>query len=361
MKSAYLTAAMPAGVFMRLVLRNGITPRPPFLTRFLFVLQSGLFSSLLAPRERRINRDIDLDAVDAAPPVFIIGHWRSGTTLLHQLMARCPSLCAPSLYQTCYPHSFMTARRFVEPIMKPLVNGTRPMDNVALAMDEPQEEENALFRMTGLSPLEQLVFPRSGRYFLADNRTWLPSTPRQLDAWRRSLRWFVAKVHLQAGAKAVVLKNPFHSMRISCLRALFPGARFLFMERNPRDIVPSAVHMWSVVGAQNTFRRNWRAPSIEDVTTVFRTTCDRIDQARARISPERQTTVRFESLEAAPIRTLQAACEEIGLPFTVEFRRRVERFLADHAGYKKNAYALDPRQASYIEQELADIIGRQRY
>jgi hypothetical protein len=168
-------------------------------------------------------------------------------------------------------------------------------------------------------------------------------------------------VHQQAGNRAVILKNPFHSMRIACLHALFPGARFLFVERNPRDIVPSAVHMWSVVGAQNTFRRDWRAPGIEDVTTVFRTACDRIDQARARIAPERQTTVRFEALEAAPIRTLQAACAEIGLPFTVEFRRRVERFLADHAGYKKNVYALDPRHTAFIEHELADIIRRQRY
>ena len=36
-------------------------------------------------------------------PIFIIGHWRTGTTLLHQLMNLDPNLAAPTLFQVAEP------------------------------------------------------------------------------------------------------------------------------------------------------------------------------------------------------------------------------------------------------------------
>src|SRR5258706_4934382 len=43
-----------------------------------------------------------------APPLFVLGHWRSGTTHLHYLLALDDRFACPNLYQVFYPHTFLS-------------------------------------------------------------------------------------------------------------------------------------------------------------------------------------------------------------------------------------------------------------
>ena len=83
-------------------------------------------------------------------PVFILGHYRSGTTYLHELLATDPRYASPNRYQAFNPRTFLTTEqvrgRFVELFMIPR---------------RVQEDEIAFLVMTGLSPYLDWVFPRS--------------------------------------------------------------------------------------------------------------------------------------------------------------------------------------------------------
>ena len=46
-----------------------------------------------------------------APPVFILGIWRSGTTHLHNLLAQDDRFAYANTYQVFYPHTFLTTER----------------------------------------------------------------------------------------------------------------------------------------------------------------------------------------------------------------------------------------------------------
>ena len=48
------------------------------------------------------------------PPIFILGHWRSGTTLLHNLMTLDPQFTYPNLYHVIYPGHFLLTERVVK-------------------------------------------------------------------------------------------------------------------------------------------------------------------------------------------------------------------------------------------------------
>lgn len=48
-------------------------------------------------------------------PIFIIGHWRSGTTYLHYLMSRDKNLACVSTFQALAPEVFLASRRVFEP------------------------------------------------------------------------------------------------------------------------------------------------------------------------------------------------------------------------------------------------------
>ena len=41
------------------------------------------------------------------PPVIIVGHWRTGTTYLHELLSQDPQFCYVSLWNTLLPDSFL--------------------------------------------------------------------------------------------------------------------------------------------------------------------------------------------------------------------------------------------------------------
>lgn len=104
------------------------------------------------------GRAVDRQAIHPRP-LFVLGHPRTGTTLLHQLLAldtetfgNCSTFCAG------FPSAFLS----VEPLkwaFAGLIDSHRPMDNVALSLDSPQEDELAVNVLSaGTSPYMPIVF-----------------------------------------------------------------------------------------------------------------------------------------------------------------------------------------------------------
>jgi hypothetical protein len=91
------------------------------------------------------------------PPIFIIGHWRSGTTLLHNLMPLDPQFTYPNLYQVMFPGSFLLTEKTVARLTRWGVPQTRSVDNLPAGWDMTQEDEVAMLAMTMLSPYVMLA------------------------------------------------------------------------------------------------------------------------------------------------------------------------------------------------------------
>jgi omega-hydroxy-beta-dihydromenaquinone-9 sulfotransferase len=346
-ENAYLLAGMRLGMLTKLVRRLGISWRPKYLARLFFLLQGGLWSSLLAWRENRLNGKRISEAPNPPPPVFIVGHWRTGSTYLHQLLNCDPALNAPTIFQCSFPESFISARSFAVPIMFPFVRGHRPMDNVKVGLNEPHEDEYALFRLSGFSPLERFIFPRNERYFLLNDETFLPTNQSSLATWKTSLLRFVKKLHFASGQRAV-LKNPFHSLRIPLLRELFPEALFIHIHRNPLNVIPSTVHMWSVFGRQNAMRSEWSPPSVADVISGFSYISTRLKDDLAGLPQERCASIAFEELEQDPIKIMKDVYSRLGLDFSEATATNITKFLHANANYKKNEYKLSEKENAEI-------------
>ena len=354
MRPPYLTVGMRLEVLANLVRRHGVTPTPRYLGRLAFCTQAAGWSSLVAALERRHAREI------SAPldPIIIPSHWRTGTTLVHQLMSLDPHLACPSLFQTTLPDSFLSSRPYAEPLLARAMSGPRPMDNVQLAFDAPQEDEYALYRLTGRSPLTRLIFPRApGQgYFLDGDDTFLPRSPQARRSWEAALVAFVARVQHQARGRRVVLKNPFHAARLETLLRLFPSARFLHIRRSPLAVVPSTLRMWGIVAGDNTLRRGGAAPTMRQVARAYGRITRRLEAGLATLPPGRVATIRFEELEARPLEVMTAAYAELGLPVEPELERAMAAFERNNRAYKKNRYELSVAQRDLILDELGDLL-----
>jgi hypothetical protein len=60
------------------------------------------------------------------PPIFIIGHWRSGTTHLHNLMSQDPALGWVSMYQAVVPDFSLAGQSWLKPLLTRIVPADRP-------------------------------------------------------------------------------------------------------------------------------------------------------------------------------------------------------------------------------------------
>jgi omega-hydroxy-beta-dihydromenaquinone-9 sulfotransferase len=98
----------------------------------------------------RFGRQIDAARVEA--PLFILGHYRSGTTHLHNLLAVDPQFAAPNLFQAFNPHTFLSTEQWGAPVVDRLIVRRRYQDAMALGVGLPSEDEFATCTMTGLSP-----------------------------------------------------------------------------------------------------------------------------------------------------------------------------------------------------------------
>src|SRR6184192_2485303 len=59
-------------------------------------------------------------------PLFIIGHWRTGTTLLHELLILDPRHAFPTTYQCLEPNHFLLTGKILPPLLAWMLPGRRP-------------------------------------------------------------------------------------------------------------------------------------------------------------------------------------------------------------------------------------------
>ena len=355
MSYLHLMGGVRTGRLARLLRRRGLGLHPMCLARGLFLFQSSLWSSLFAFHERRRFGRILKDAPVPADPIVIVGHWRSGSTFLHQLFAQDPHLTCPTVFQCLFPDSFLVSRARVGPLLRGLIPRQRPMDSVAVTLDAPQEDEFALLRLTDASPLEDLFYP-TGPFFLTDfaerwgERNGDPAESPQIE---EGLGHFLKKIHLQA-ARRIVLKNPFHSLRMRQLLKVCPRLSFVHVYRDPLAVIPSTLRMWTVLGRMNVLKGHFHPPKLEELITVYDRVLVSIRRDLSLVPADRRCEMKFEELEAHPVETMSRTYAALGMDFSGEFRSRLEAFLGDVRHYKKNTYTLTSEERQLITQSLQD-------
>jgi hypothetical protein len=347
----YLTAGIGFSRLLRLARKNSLSAHPRYLLRFLFLVQSALWSDLFSWLEqKRYGKKIASTPVPD-DPIFIIGHWRTGTTLLHQLLNLDPNLAAPTLFQVAEPDCFICSYSYYLPLFSTLVADNRPMDNVKIGMNEPQEDEYAIYRITDFSPIERLVFPRDPNYFILDYNSFLPTDEKKKKEWEDQLCSYFRKLHYYHG-KTIVSKNPFNSFRIRELIALFPKARFIHIVRHPYEVVPSAIHMWKIVLEQNRLNSKGAHPGIEEVAKGLDKLLTRIGKDKNIIPEENFYEMRFEELEADPVGQCRKIYSRFHMPFDEILSRNIQSFTGNLKDYRKNEFRLEEEEKNVIRKLL---------
>jgi len=351
MKIFTILLGMRFPVLMKLVFRNGITLYPEYIIKFLMLLQNSLISSVLTLAEKKNYSKKIRETEISTPPIFIIGHWRTGTTYLHQMFNLDPGFTAPNMVQTVIPDHLLFSTKYYVPILNRTLPKKRPMDNVVFSPLEPQEDEYALIRMGSESPLEKMLFPTKKKFFLEDYQEFIPEG-KKLEVWKENLVTFYKKLTLLTG-KQIVSKNPYHTMRISLLAEMFPGAKFIHITRDPMIVVPSTIRMWNIIAADNKLKRGWKKPTTSEVSSVLGSFIEYVAVESKKLGKNQFSEVQFEDLEQDPLKVVKRIYSELDLSCSETFESNVNQFLTDNKDYRKNSYHLSEEDKSIIRSNPA--------
>jgi hypothetical protein len=342
-----------------LLWRNRFAVSPSRWGMVLIVSAISVFNSLVGLLQtllygRRIARTQIKEA-----PIFILGHWRSGTTMLHELLVLDPRHSYPDTYACFCPNHFLLSRYFIPWWLKYLMPARRPMDNMPLGWDHPQEDEFALCCMGVPSPYLAFAFP---------NRP--PAHPEYLDLkglspptlarWKRAFVWFLKCLTLR-NPKRIVLKSPPHTARVDVLLELFPEARFVHIVRNPYAVFPSTVKTWKRL-YQDQGAQVPRFEGLEEhVLSTFERMYAAFAESRPRIDPSRFCEVHYEDLVRDPVGRMRAVYETLGLEGFDAVLPALKQYAARTANYRANRHDLPPETRDQITRRWAPFIRKYGY
>ena len=175
-------------------------------------------------------------------PIIIIGHWRSGTTYLHELLSQDSQFCYVSLWNTMLPDSFL----ILDPMKNFLSNflpKQRPMDEIRVEIDGPYEEEAAVAVLSPWSFFHCLHFARNAEEQYLKSIHFNGLTETEKNQWKQNYLKFMKTVIFANNGKRLLLKNPANTARIQTLLEIFPDAKFIHIYRNPYKVYLSTVKM----------------------------------------------------------------------------------------------------------------------
>jgi len=346
--------------WMRLLWRNRLAVHPAYLYIAAVITPTSVGHSVLSQLQRAWFGDrIDRSPIHR-PPLFIIGHWRTGTTLLHELLILDEQHTFPTTYQCLAPHHFLLTEWLFPRLFWWMAPTRRPMDNMPAGWDRPQEDEFALCMLGQPSPYLTIAFPNhppqdQGAFDLEG----LP--PRALADWKKTFLRFLH--HLSAcDPRRLVLKSPTHSFRIKTLHEMFPEARFIHIVRNPYVVYPSTVNLWKRLYETNGLQTPTFAGLEEYVFRTFSHLYERIEQGKRLLGPGQFHELRYEDLIADPIGQMGRLYESLGLTGYDKMLPRMQQYLQENAGYQTNRYKpLDPHLQAEIGRRWGAVIERYGY
>lgn len=283
-------------------------------------------------------------------PVFVLGHWRSGTTLLEELLGRDPQFGHVTLFQTLAPGSCLVGQKTLKPLLALRAPHTRPMDNVRLKMDYPQEEEFAVVHQCDASFYAGWYFPRAMPELFKKYALMEGLNADELETWRANYVEILRKATIYSEGKRLVLKNPVNTARIRAVLDLFPNAKFIHIVRNPYDVYESTLHLHRSVLALTSLQDIEEDQIRQNVLNFYAAMMRAYLDQKDLIPAGNLTEVRFEELEAAPLEILEDAYQAVDLPGWTGARPGMERYLETRRGFQKNEYRMGEEDMRAVER-----------
>ncbi len=294
------------------------------------------------------------------PPVFIVGHWRSGTTHLHNLMCKDPNHGYVTTYQGVFPNN-MKSKWIFKTFMRLNIPEKRPSDNVKLSPDFPQEEEFAIGNMTYMTFYHFFYFPELNDTLYEKYVRFNGVSKREIKTFKRKYHKLLLKASINSGKEQLIVKNPANTGKIKLLLEMYPDAKFIHIYRNPVITYLSTVRFYHSLLPATSLQKYDDEYVVEKVIRNYKLFMKDFEEAKKLIPESNLFEIRYEDFEKDNLYHLKEIYNKLGLETWENAEPLFREYIQAQRHYKKNRYQISGRELERLEQEWGFAMEKFNY
>lgn len=291
-------------------------------------------------------------------PIFVIGFARTGTTLIHSLLAEDPGARAPLWWHTHAP----SPPPGEVPVMAERIERTaRELDELldlapGLLTLHPYWDKGAL------CPIEcEEIFTLDFQNAYPTLLYKLPALAMILDASNiadayRFHREFLQHLQWNQSPRHWVVKGIYHQFALDALFDAYPDALCIWPHRDPVQVHPSTLAITAVLyGGITNWQMDFKALGPAFMQSIAASVAETMENPL--INDPRIFHVDFHDLTRDPVDVIRRAYGHWNLDYTSQFQTRMQAWLADPGNasnrYGRYDYAMEPFGLSHDMVESA--------
>ncbi len=275
-------------------------------------------------------------------PIIITGFPRTGTTLLHNLLARVEGLWAPSLWQLHSPLAGGddgASRAKTEALLAELYGAAPAFRGIHPMHPDWPDQCNCLLRKSFSTMANAFAWYVPGyvqflttcdmRPAYADHRRWLKALLVQREA--------------QAGARPrLALRDPFHMWHTQALLEVYPDATIIHLHRDPAEVVPSFASLCATLQSVDADAARRPAEIGRFCLFILSHGLSALEKARQQAG-DRYIDLSYRELVASPGAVLRELGNRLGFDGSGDAVEQAGEWLGENRQYKagRHNYSLD--------------------
>jgi hypothetical protein len=309
-----------------------------FLGRALYVSVVSLFTGPMRVYQRLRYRSTFANVKIRRAPIFILGHWRSGTTHLHNLLCQDRRFGYVSALQVIAPDLFYVASEPFKALLRLGTPKNRLIDNMTWSIDGPQEEEMALGNMSPYSLYHLWSFPKNAREYFNRYALFKDVSSEVIETWKEKYIDVIKTATFNMQGRRLVIKNPANTGRIPILLELFPNAKFIFLHRNPYEVFLSTRNLYKKTLPYSQLQEISDEEIDANILSFYKDMMQHYLYDRGLIPPRNLIEVGYRELDKTPLTVMRSIYQNLNFWPFARVRGRLLRYLDSIKGYQKNAY-----------------------
>ena len=333
--------------------RSGYVPSWKKLPAFTLYLFSALLRAPLKACQSRAERSQEIKA-----PVFILGHWRSGTTHLYNALVQTEQFAYTPPSASGLPREFPTIERHLKQLLRKAMTGTRLIDNVPVHENAPQEDEIGMANMSLLSYYHAIYFPKTFESHFNKAVFFDRISPQSIQTWESEWVAYLKRIlHFFSGNRRLLIKNPVYTARPDQIAHLFPDAHFIHIYRHPVEVFYSMRHFYKKLIPALSLQEERPSDIDEHILSTYSRMMDQYLNFRSRVPSEKLTEFSYESLCEEPLAQLERIHNRADLKRFDEVESAYTNYLSSIQNYRKNRYEKDDKTVNTVSHRLSKYMN----
>ena len=294
------------------------------------------------------------------PPLFILGHWRSGTTLLHNMLTKDPSAAFMTTYQSVFPNN-LASKWLFRTFMRINMPDKRPSDGVALNINFPQEDEFAFSNVQWNAYYNFFYFPKNYKAYYEKSVHHKNLNEKEIKLWYKSYDELIKKAVIESKGERVIFKNPVNTARIDKLLKLYPDAKFLYIYRNPITVFFSTQKFFQELNPTLWLHQVDNQFIDKMIFDIYNRMMNDYLELKSLIPEGNLIEIRFEEFEQNPVNKMEHIYTNLLKEDFGDVKQYFSKYFNTQKSHKKNKYLVEAETIAEIRKNLEKYIEMYDY